>query len=110
MAIDRRRGRELRPLRHDEELGTKDQSVDRHIYLIFNHEPESQANDPMGSSADFIAAWRRFVQVFRAEGTRNVTWTWTMTDWAFETSDERAASNWYPDDVVDAIGATVQLR
>ena len=83
-------------------------AFDKHIYLIFTHEPESQANSAMGSSADFVAAWRAFVQVFRAEGVRNVSWTWTMTDWAFETTDERAASNWYPgDDVVDVIGADV---
>ena len=51
----------------------------------------SKRNDAMGSSADFVAAWRTFVQVFRQEDVRNVNWTWTMTDWAFETTDERAA-------------------
>ena len=46
------------------------------------------------------------MSVFKQEGTSNVSWTWTMTDWAFETTDERAADNWYPgDDVVDVIGA-----
>jgi hypothetical protein len=81
-------------------------AFDKHIYLIFNHEPEAYFNDSLGSSSDFIAAWRRIVSVFRQEGTLNVSWTWTMTDWAFETTDERAADNWYPgDDVVDVIGA-----
>ena len=46
------------------------------------------------------------MSVFEQEGTSNVSWTWTMTDWAFKTTDERAADNWYPgDDVVDVIGA-----
>ena len=81
-------------------------AFDKHIYLIFNHEPESQANDALGSSSDFVAAWRNFVQVFRQQEVRNVSWTWTMTDWAFETTDERAANYWYPgDDFVDVIGA-----
>ena len=83
-------------------------AFDRHIYFIFNHEPESKDNDAMGSGTDFIAAWCTLVHVFRQEGVRNVSWTWTMTDWAFETTDERAADNWYPgDDVVDVIGADV---
>jgi hypothetical protein len=83
-------------------------AFDKHIYLIFNHEPEAYFNDSLGSSSDFVDAWRKFVSVFRQEGTLNVSWTWTMTDWAFETTDERAADNWYPgDDVVDVIGADV---
>jgi hypothetical protein len=83
-------------------------AFNQHIYLIFNHEPEARSNDSLGSSSDFIAAWRRIVGVFRQEGTQNVSWTWTMTSWAFETTDERAADNWYPgDDVVDVIGADV---
>jgi hypothetical protein len=86
-------------------------AFDKHIYLIFSHEPEAYFNDSMGSSSDFIAAWRRIVSVFRQEGTQNVSWTWTMTDWAFETTDERAADNWYPgDDVVDVIGADAYNR
>jgi hypothetical protein len=81
-------------------------AFDRHIYFIFNHEPEAAANSSLGSSADFVAAWRKLVQVFRQERVRNVSWTWTMTDWAFQTTDERAANNWYPgDDYVDVIGA-----
>ena len=83
-------------------------AFDRHMYFIFNHKPESKDNDAMGSATDFIAAWRTLVHVFRQEDVRNVSWTWTMTDWAFETTDERAADNWYPgDDVVDVIGADV---
>jgi hypothetical protein len=81
-------------------------AFDKHVYLIFNHEPEAHFNDSLGSSSDFIDAWRKIVSVFEQEGTSNVSWTWTMTDWAFETTDERAADNWYPgDDVVDVIGA-----
>ncbi|HXP56607.1 MAG TPA: glycosyl hydrolase [Streptosporangiaceae bacterium] len=51
------------------------------VVLSFGHEMNgdwySWAN--MNTSpATFVAAWRHIVTVFRAQGTRNVTWLWTV--------------------------------
>jgi hypothetical protein len=78
------------------------------IMVAYNHEPEAAAGGSHGSSADFIAAWRRVVAIFDAQGATNVEWTWQMTAYAFRTpsGDARAAVNWYPGDTfVDNVGA-----
>ena len=78
------------------------------VWFTFNHEPETSANLSNGDSQDFIDAWRRFVDEFRARGVDNVEFAWIMTHWAFEVnpSDRRAAEKWYPgDDYVDYIGS-----
>ena len=75
------------------------------VYLIFNHEPEVDLSHPMGSSAAFVAAWRKIVDVFRRYQVHNVAWTWTLTDWAFDAKDSMAANLWYPGNgYVDVIG------
>jgi hypothetical protein len=78
------------------------------IYFSFNHEPESAVNQPMGTPADFIAAWRTFRGVFEARGVTNAKFIWIMTDYSFfaAKTDRRWAPNWYPGDAyLDAIGA-----
>jgi mannan endo-1,4-beta-mannosidase len=51
------------------------------VIIGFAHEPNS-ATYPWGlghtDPADFIAAWRHVVDVFRAQGADNVTWLWTV--------------------------------
>lgn len=85
--------------------------LDGELWLIFNHEPEASFNTGLGSSDDFIAAWRRLHAVFEAEGAGDAKWVWTMTSWSFEVgrvdpNDRRRAELWYPgDDVVDFLGA-----
>ena len=79
------------------------------MIVTFHHEPEAGPNTAYGNNEDFKAAFRKFVEVFRAEGATNVSFAWTMTHWAFEVgdsrpSDRRRAAIWYPgDDVVDFI-------
>jgi hypothetical protein len=81
-------------------------SFGAHMYFIFNHEPESWRGLDNGTAADFIAAWRKIVTVFRNQGVTNVGYTWTMTAWGFKRTDSRAARNYYPGDAyVDNIGA-----
>ena len=86
-------------------------SYGRRIYFTFNHEPEEKVNDPMGTSDDFKAAWRKIVTVFREQGVTNLRYVWIMTDWAFTlanngSSDDRNANDWYPGDAyVDQIAA-----
>lgn len=76
-------------------------------YLAYGHEPEIQSKISRGTATDFIAAYRRLVQIFREEGVTNVRFVWQMTAYAFRApkSDRRHAQNWYPgDDVVDVVG------
>jgi mannan endo-1,4-beta-mannosidase len=48
------------------------------------------------SPATFVAAWRHIVNIFRAQGTRNVTWMWTVN--IIRTKDGRIPSPgpWWP--------------
>jgi len=80
----------------------------KNFYFAFNHEPEAAASSTFGSQADFIAAYRKFVTVFRAQHVTNVRFMWIMTEWSFDTkpSDRRYAAKWYPGDAwVDDLGA-----
>jgi hypothetical protein len=76
------------------------------IWFIFHHEPEATSNNSNGSASDFIAAWRRVITIFRAQGVTNAKYIWTATDYAFWRTDGRRAELWYPGDAyVDAIAA-----
>src|SRR4051812_870138 len=46
------------------------------IYFAFNHEPEASASSNMGTTAEFIAAWRKIHDVFAAESVTNVKFIW----------------------------------
>ncbi len=74
-------------------------------YFTINHEPETADSRSNGTADDFIAMWRRTVDLLRERGGTEIRTVWTMTNGAF--SDGRA-SEWYPgDDVVDVIGADI---
>ena len=73
------------------------------VYLAFHHEPE---NDPgMGSPTQYIAAWRRYVAVFRAAGVSNVRWTWIVMADSFNGSGATADAFYPGDDVIDVVAA-----
>jgi Glycosyl hydrolase family 26 len=77
------------------------------VFLAYHHEPEASGSSGYGSAAEFIKAYQRVVSVFRAQGAKNVRFTWQMTDWAFRVSpaDARSAARWYPGDAyVDVVG------
>lgn len=75
------------------------------IYFTFNHEPEAVASHGSGSPGEFAAAWRRIVDVFRAQGVRNAQYLFIATAYGFKRTDERSAVAYYPgDDYVDDIG------
>ncbi len=71
------------------------------VILAFNHEPES---DPSyGSPADFVAAWRHYVTVFRAEGATNVSFVLILEARSY---DPATIDEWYPgDSYVDWVAA-----
>jgi mannan endo-1,4-beta-mannosidase len=54
----------------------------RHRVIIgFGHEPNGywfSWGYSHATAASFVAAWRHIVNVFRAQGTSNVTWLWTI--------------------------------
>ena len=74
------------------------------VYLAVHHEPE---NDPgYGSTADYVAAWHRIVDIFRQQGVSNVAFVWNMMAWSFDPRSGRTATDWYPgDNYIDIIGA-----
>jgi Glycosyl hydrolase family 26 len=75
------------------------------VYFTFNHEPETSLNSS-GTGADFIAAWRKVVTVFRQQGVANADYLWIMTAFSFKAKDRRRAIDWYPGEAyLDYIGA-----
>lgn len=70
------------------------------VYVTFNHEPEAPASRQMGTSSQYVAAWRAWVRIFRQEGVTNAKFLWIMTDQSFwlPQTDARAAAHWYPGD------------
>lgn len=76
--------------------------------FTFAHEPEAAAKVPMGTAAEYIAAWRRVRQDFRASAGVDPTFLLIHTAhaYALPATDRRQAVKWYPGDwYVDAIGA-----
>lgn len=70
------------------------------IYVTLHHEPEAGANIDHGTATTYIAAWRRWVDIFRDEGATNARYMWITTDYghAVPTTDRRYAPDWYPGD------------
>jgi hypothetical protein len=78
------------------------------IYVTYNHEPEAAASRSLGTATEYIAAWQKWVSIFRAQGATNVKFMWIMTDQSFwlPNSDRRAEYKWYPGDAwVDGIAS-----
>lgn len=69
------------------------------VILALHHEPDIATG--FGTSADYVAAFRQYVSVFRSVGAGNVSFAWILTPHTFKAT----ADAWYPgDDVVDWIG------
>ncbi|MEO8423491.1 MAG: glycosyl hydrolase [Actinomycetota bacterium] len=74
------------------------------IYLTFHHEPEDDLSR-FGTAADFAAAFRHIVTVFRSRNVTNVAFVWTMMAWSFNPRSGRDASSYYPgDSYIDFVG------
>ncbi|RMI06836.1 glycosyl hydrolase [Cellulomonas triticagri] len=74
------------------------------LYLTLHH--EADIAEGWGTPAEFRAAWRRYVQVFRDAGVTDVRWTWIVTPGSFGSAPSTpGADAFYPgDDVVDRVG------
>jgi hypothetical protein len=69
------------------------------MIVIFHHEPEFSSG--YGTAAEYVAAFRHYVAVFRSVGATNVAFSVVLG-----TSTYTNPTAWYPgDDVVDWIGA-----
>jgi len=90
--------------------GVVDDAIRRHatslaalpggVILALHHEADIAVG--YGTSAEYVAAYRRYVSVFRSVGATNVVFAWILTPHTFKAT----ADAWYPgDDVVDWIGA-----
>lgn len=72
------------------------------MFLTFFHEPENDRSK-FGTPADYVAAWRHVVDLFRGKGVSNVSWTTCLMGTSYW--DKASAMQWYPgDDYVDYIG------
>jgi hypothetical protein len=75
------------------------------IYLTFHHEPEDDLSR-FGTPADYAAAFRRIVTVFRGRGVSNVAFVWTLMSWTFDSRSGRDVNSYYPgDSYVDFVGS-----
>ncbi len=74
------------------------------VFLVFHHEPDYASG--YGTPAEYRAAFRHYVAVFRSRGVTNVAWTWVVTPGSFGSSPATAGADaFYPgDDVVDWLG------
>jgi hypothetical protein len=74
------------------------------VIIHFHHEPENDVPG-YGTPAEYAAAFRRVVSIFRERGATNVEWAWVMMAWTFDPRSGRRPEAYYPgDDVVDWIG------
>jgi hypothetical protein len=77
----------------------------RPMYLSFDAEPEDNVG-VFGSAADYVNAYRRVVDLFRAQGVTNVGYVWNQMAWSFDSRSGRDPSAWYPGDAyVDLVAA-----
>lgn len=74
------------------------------VYLTLHH--EADIAEGWGTPAEFRAAWRHYVQVFRDAGVADVRWTWIVTPASFGSAPSTAGADaFFPgDDVVDRVG------
>ena len=52
------------------------------VYLAIHHEPEDDSS-AFGTPADYAAAFRHIVDVFRGHGVTNVAFVWNLMSWTF---------------------------
>ena len=72
------------------------------IYFTLNHEPETVDSRANGRPDEFVAAWRRTVELLRAAGGDEVRTVLVLGRGPYETGE---VAQWYPgDDVVDVVG------
>lgn len=77
------------------------------VWFTYHHEPMASVSSSLGTAADYVLAWQKWVDLFRSRDATNVKFMWIATDQSFwlGSGDRRAAPKWYPGDTyVDGIG------
>ncbi len=75
------------------------------VYLAIHHEPEDDSS-AFGTPADYAAAFRHIVDVFRGHGVTNVAFVWNLMSWTFAPGSGKDPNAYYPgDSYVDIVGA-----
>lgn len=78
------------------------------ILLNFHHEPENDVGPRgSGSAADYRAAWRRIVTIFRQQGATNVRFAFVLMSGSYhERNARKDADRYYPgNQYIDYIGS-----
>ncbi len=73
------------------------------LFLAFHHEPENDRAS--GTPAQYAAAYRHYVNVFRSRGATNVVFVWIMMAGSFSGSHSKALAYYPGDAYVDWIAA-----
>ena len=70
------------------------------LFLSFNHEPETSVSHGSGTPAEYVLAWRAFVDLFRARGVTNATFAWTtaVRNYSAAPTSNKYAPRYYPGD------------
>ena len=71
------------------------------VFVTFDHEVDQSARLVLGSTDEYVAAWRHINEVFARAGADNAIWVWVILGWA--ESLPLAAKYWPGNDVVDWI-------
>lgn len=72
------------------------------IYFTFNHEPETRDSAANGTAEEYVAAWRRVVEIVRANGGEDIKTVVVLGRGAYA---DGSIGQWYPgDDTVDVVG------
>jgi len=72
-------------------------------FIAFDAEFDNHYRDK-GSMADYVAAYRRIHDTFRAHRVKNVAWTWVSTGYLGAGNDSRIRAGYPGDDYVDWVG------
>jgi hypothetical protein len=74
------------------------------LFMVFHPEPYNESLEGWGSPADFVAAWRHVISIFRNRGVDNVSWVQVMTSWDYQVTGRM--DQWYVgDDWTDWLAA-----
>jgi hypothetical protein len=79
---------------------------DRPIYVSFNHEPDTSNSQRSGTATQFIAAYRKFVNVMRDENVTNARFAYTtaVRNYSVSPTSAKYAPKYYPGDAwIDVI-------
>ncbi len=94
-----------------DEFASDVRDFDRPVHIRFGHEMNGHwmtysAGNPHGPSAkQFVAAWRRVVDRFRAEGADNAVFVWSPNEDDFPARDGNRMEDYWPgEDYVDIAG------